>query len=319
MAGDQLEFSIGEDEKPATVALDADGGNAEVLDKEQPPSVETLTQSAKPQADDELEEYSDKVKKRIDKLTARLRETQRREQAAIEYAQQVQKRAQELEHQATRFDASRLDEAKTRIETQVIALKQIIKKAREEGDFDTETEAQQRLTDILYDQRQVAEQSAARQAQLSAAQPQSHFAQVVQQQAYAQPQSQPRQVQEEPDPKAEDWAERNEWFGRDVAMTAAVRGIHMQLIATEGFDPQSNEYYDELDRRMRDAFPHKFAEQNPAQQNNRTTRPVQTVAPAARSTGANNARRTVRLSPSQVAIAKKLGVPLEEYAKYVKE
>ena len=315
MAGEQLEFNIGDDEKAATVALDADGGNAEVMEKEQPPVVETPTQAQKPQGDDELEEYSDKVKKRIDKLTARLRETQRREQAAIEYAQQVQKRAQELEQQAKRSDVGRLDEAKTRIETQVIALKQIIKKAREEGDFDTETEAQQRLTDILYDQRQVAEQAAMRQAQL-AAQPQMQFAPPAQQ-AYAQPQ--PQAVQQEPDPRAEDWAERNEWFGRDVAMTAAVRGIHMQLIANEGFDPNSNEYYDELDRRMRDAFPHKFAEQNPAQQNNRPTRPVQTVAPAARSSGANNARRTVRLSPSQVAIAKRLGVPLEEYAKYVKE
>jgi hypothetical protein len=316
MAGEQLEFNIGDDEKAATVALDADGGNAEIVDKEQPPVVETPTQAQKPQGEDELEEYSDKVKKRIDKLTARLRETQRREQAAIEYAQQVQKRAQELEHQAKRYDAGRLDEAKTRIETQVIALKQIIKKAREEGDFDTETEAQQRLTDILYDQRQVAEQAAVRHAQLSAAEPQSHYAQVIQQQA-AQQAAQPSRS--EPDPRAEDWAERNEWFGRDVAMTAAVRGIHMQLIASEGFDPNSNEYYDELDRRMRDAFPHKFADQNSAQQTNRTTRPVQTVAPAARSSGANNARRTVRLSPSQVAIAKRLGVPLEEYAKYVKE
>lgn len=314
MAGEQLEFSIGDDEKAATVALDADGGNAEVMDKEQPPVVETPTQAQKPQGDDELEEYSDKVKKRIDKLTARLRETQRREQAAIEYAQQVQRRAQELERMAHQSDAGRLDEAKSRIETQMIALKQIIKKAREEGDVDTETEAQQRLADIQYDQRQIAEQAAMRQAQLTSQQPQAP-SMVPPQQAY----QQPVQRQAEPDPRAEEWAERNEWFGRDVAMTAAVRGIHMQLIAQEGFDPNSNEYYDELDRRMRDAFPHKFAEQNPAQQNNRTTRPVQTVAPAARSTGANNARRTVRLSPSQVAIAKRLGVPLEEYAKYVKE
>lgn len=314
MAGEQLEFSIGDDEKAATVALDADGGNAEVMEKEQPPVVETPTQTQKPQGEDELEEYSDKVKKRIDKLTARLRETQRREQAAIEYAQQVQRRAQELERMAHQSDAGRLDEAKSRIETQMIALKQIIKKAREEGDVDTETEAQQRLADIQYDQRQIAEQAAMRQAQLTSQQPQAP-SMVPPQQAY----QQPVQRQAEPDPRAEEWAERNEWFGRDVAMTAAVRGIHMQLIAQEGFDPNSNEYYDELDRRMRDAFPHKFAEQNPAQQTNRTTRPVQTVAPAARSTGANNARRTVRLSPSQVAIAKRLGVPLEEYAKYVKE
>lgn len=311
MSGEQLEFSIGDDEKPATVALDEDGGNAELLDKEQPPSVETAP-AAKPAQgdDDELGEYSDKVKKRIDKLTARLRETQRREQAAIDYAQQVQKRAQELERLAQQSDVGRLDEAKTRIETQVVALKQIVKRAREEGDTDTEMEAQERLSSILYDQRQIAEQAAMRQAQLSSAK---------QEQASSQQYRQPVQQAAEPDPRAEDWAERNTWFGRDVAMTSAVRGIHMQLIAQEGFDPSSNEYYDELDRRMRDAFPHKFADQNTAQQTNRPTRPVQTVAPAARSSGVNNARRTVRLTPSQVAIAKKLGVPLEEYAKYVKE
>jgi hypothetical protein len=318
MSGEQLEFNIGEDEKPATVALDGDGGNAEVLGKEPPPVVETSTAAASPKTvasdDDELGEYSDKVKKRIDKLTARLRETQRREQAAIEYAQQVQRRAQELERAAQQSDAGRLDEAKTRIETQAVALKQIIRKAREEGDTETEMEAQERLASIMYDQRQVAEQAAARQAQI-AQQTQMMPPQAQPQQQYRQP----VQQETEPDPQAEDWAERNRWFGRDVAMTAAVRGIHMQLITQEGFDPNSNEYYDELDRRMRDAFPHKFADQNSAQQNNRTTRPVQTVAPAARSSGVNNARRTVRLSPSQVAIAKKLGVPLEEYAKYVKE
>lgn len=303
MSGEQLEFKVGEDEEPATVAINDADGNAELLTKEEPPVVETAAASS----NGELEDYSDKVKKRIDKLTARLRETERREQAAIEYAQQVQRRAQELEHQAKQSDMGRLDEARTRIETQTLALKQIIRAAREEGDVNTEMEAQQRLADILYDQRQVAEQAAVRQAQLAAAQQASQV-------------QQPPPVQvEKADPKAEDWAERNEWFGRDVAMTSAVRGIHMQLITQEGFDPKSNEYYDELDRRMRDAFPHRFANENSTAQSNRTTRPVQTVAPAARSSGVNNARRTVRLTPSQVAIAKRLGVPLEEYAKYVKE
>lgn len=300
MSNEQLEFNVGEDENPATVSINEEDGNAELLTKEQPPVVETAPRAE----ENELDDYSDKVKKRIDKLTARLRETQRREQAAIEYAQQVQRRAQELEQQAKQSDVGRLDEAKTRIETQAMALKQIIKAAREEGDVNTEMEAQQRLADIMYDQRQVAEQAAIRQAQLAAA---------------PQPQQVPLPQPQQADPKAEDWAERNEWFGRDVAMTAAVRGIHMQLISQEGFDPQSNEYYDELDRRMRDAFPHRFANENATSQSNRTTRPVQTVAPAARSSGVNNARRTVRLTPSQVAIAKRLGVPLEEYAKYVKE
>ncbi len=303
MSGEQLEFKVGEDEEPATVAINEEDGNAELLTKEEPPVVETTSRAG----ESELDDYSDKVKKRIDKLTARLRETQRREQAAIEYAQQVQRRSQELEHLAKQSDVGRLDEARTRIETQAIALKQIIKAAREEGDVNTEMEAQQRLADIMYDQRQVAEQAAVRQAQLAAQQQQ------MQQVPQVQQPSQPVEV----DPKAEDWAERNEWFGRDVAMTAAVRGIHMQLIAQEGFDPKSNEYYDELDRRMRDAFPHRFSDST--SQSNRTTRPVQTVAPAARSSGVNNARRTVRLTPSQVAIAKRLGVPLEEYAKYVKE
>lgn len=303
MSNEQLEFNVGEDEKPATVSINEEDGNAELLTKEQPPVVETAPRAE----ENELDDYSDKVKKRIDKLTARLRETQRREQAAIEYAQQVQRHAQALEQQAKQSDAGRLDEARTRIETQAIALKQIIKAAREEGDVNTEMEAQQRLADIMYDQRQVAEQAAIRQAQLAQAQQAQQVA--------------PRAPQPvvEPDPRAEDWAERNEWFGRDVVMTAAVKGIHMQLISQEGFDPQSNEYYDELDRRMRDAFPHRFANENATSQSNRTTRPVQTVAPAARSSGVNNARRTVRLTPSQVAIAKRLGVPLEEYAKYVKE
>lgn len=303
MSNEQLEFNVGEDEKPATVSINEEDGNAELLTKEQPPVVETAPRAE----ENELDDYSDKVKKRIDKLTARLRETQRREQAAIEYAQQVQRHAQALEQQAKQSDAGRLDEARTRIETQAIALKQIIKAAREEGDVNTEMEAQQRLADIMYDQRQVAEQAAIRQAQIAQAQQAQQTA--------------PRAPQPvaEPDPRAEDWAERNEWFGRDVVMTAAVKGIHMQLISQEGFDPQSNEYYDELDRRMRDAFPHRFANENATSQSNRTTRPVQTVAPAARSSGVNNARRTVRLTPSQVAIAKRLGVPLEEYAKYVKE
>ena len=120
------------------------------------------------------------------------------------------------------------------------------------------------------------------------------------------------------DPRVEDWAERNPWYGRDTAMTHAAWGIHRQLIQTEGFDPNSNEYYDELDNRLKQTFPQKLGGGQQAQ-TNRSARLVQTVAPASRSSGINNARRTVKLTPSQVAIAKKLGVPLEEYAKYVKE
>jgi len=305
---DQLEFKIGEDESPATVSIGEDGA-AEVLDKPQAPRVETVSQQSN---DGELDQYSEGVKKRIDKLTARLRETQRREQAALEYAKSVQARATQLEQQYMTVDGERLGEANGRVQTQVVALKQIIRKAREEGDIDTETEAQQRLTSLTMEQSQITAATQQREQQV---QQWNYQQQVAAQQAAHQPQV---QVQQEVDPRVEDWAERNPWYGRDTAMTHAAWGIHRQLIQTEGFDPNSNEYYDELDNRLKQTFPQKLGGGQQAQ-TNRSARLVQTVAPASRSSGINNARRTVKLTPSQVAIAKKLGVPLEEYAKYVKE
>jgi hypothetical protein len=305
----ELEYNVGEDENSATVELNEDGSDAVVQEQEPAPAVSV---EGDQQEGGELEDYSEKVKKRIDKLTARLRETQRREEAAITYARSVQQRAQQLEQQFQRTDAERLIQTRSRIDTEASTLRQIIRKAREEGDIDTETEAQERLTNIMYDQRRIAESESSRQQQLAAQQ--------QQQAAYQQAAQAPRASQ--PDPKAEDWAERNEWFGKDVAMTAAARGIHIQLVQAERFDPTSDGYYDELDRRMRESFPQKFSggNQGYTTQNNRANRPVQTVAPATRSSGVNNsARRTVRLTPSQVAIAKKLNVPLEEYAKYVKD
>jgi len=303
---EELEFNIGDDEQEATVEMNEDGSDAKLEAADETPIVEQEVEAPK---SEELDNYSDKVKKRIDKLTARLRETQRREEAAIEYAKSVQQANEELQQKYTRTDTERLGEAKNRVETQVTALKHIIKKAREEGDIDTETEAQQRLTTIVWEQQRLAQTLQER--ELASKQPQ-----------------QPREVPEilqprraAPDPRAEEWAENNPWFGQNTVMTHAVWGLHKDLIQKEGFDPTSNEYYDEIDRRMRTLFPQEFQiDEAPAQQTNRNSRPVQTVAPANRSSGINNsARRSVRLKPSQVAIAKKLGVPLEEYAKYVKE
>ena len=306
---EQLEFKIGEDESPATVSIGEDGA-AEVLDKPQAPIVETQSQQS--HEGGELDQYSEGVKKRIDKLTARLRETQRREQAALEYAKSVQARATQLEQQYMTVDSERLGEANGRVQTQVVALKQIIRKAREEGDIDTETEAQQRLTSLTMEQSQITAATQQREQQV---QQWNYQQQVAAQQASQQPQV---QVQQEVDPRVEEWAERNPWYGRDTAMTHAAWGIHRQLIQTEGVDPNSNEYYDELDSRLKQTFPQKLGGGQHAQ-TNRSARLVQTVAPASRSSGINNARRTVKLTPSQVAIAKKLGVPLEEYAKYVKD
>jgi hypothetical protein len=258
-----------------------------------------------PEPKSELDQVSENVQKRIAKLTAKMREAERREQAAIEYARNVQAKSQDLEQKLLVTDHSRLNEAKTRLETQQATLRSIIKRAREEGDIDTETEAQQRLAELSYEQRQVSDWIEQQKSQP-----------VQQQQPVYQPQQQYQQQPARPSVKADAWAENNPWFGQDRTMTYAAWGIHQTLVDEEGIDPESDEYYTELDNRLRNEFPNKFQS---AQTNNRQRSNVPSVAPASRSSGVNNARRTVRLSPSQVAIAKKLGVPLEEYAKYVKE
>jgi len=295
-AEEKLEYDVGENEEEATVELE---------------SSEEAVEAAAPEKDeksDELDQYSEGVQKRINKLTARLREHQRREEAALQYAKSVQQKAAELENRFRETDSARMGEAKNRVETQVVALKQIIKKAREEGDFDTETEAHERLTSVLWEQQKLRDAESAYKAQQEMAK---------RQQAAPQAQAQPQR--RAPDPRAEEWAERNQWFGKDTVMTHAAWGIHAELVQNEGFDPQSDEYYHELDRRIKANFPNKFGNEE-ATTNRATSKPVQTVAPATRSSGVTNtARRSVRLSASQVAIAKKLGVPLEEYAKYVKE
>jgi len=300
---EELDFNVGEDEQEATVEMNEDGSDAKLAVEEE--AVVEQSKKAGP-AEEELDDYSGKVKKRIDKLTARLRETQRREEAALEYAKNVQQQNQKLEQVFQQTDTQRLEEMQNRVGTQLMALKHVIKKAREEGDIDTETEAQQRLTTMVMEQQRLNATTDDRKRQ--AANPR----QVEQPEIFR-----PRQA--EPDIRAEEWAEQNPWFGSNTVMTHTVRGIHMDLVQKEGFDPSSDEYYSEIDRRMSRIFPSEYGTE-PTQQNNRTNRPVQTVAPATRSSGVNNsARRTVRLTPSQVAIAKKLGVPLEEYAKYVKE
>ena len=306
MSTEQLEFNLGEDEEPATVSFgkDADGnqepGRIEV-EPEQPAQRESQSHS------DELGSVNEAVQKRIAKLTAKMREAERREQAAFEYAKGMQSQAQELQQKLVHTDYSRLNEAKSRLDTQQLQLRQIIKKAREEGDIDTETEASQRLSEMTMEQRQVS----------GWLQQQEH---AVRNPAPVQEyQPAPQQRQAAPDPRAEDWAAKNTWFGQDRMLTYAAWGIHQELIEKEGVDPASDEYYTELDQRLRSEFPRKFAgEQSPSSQT-RQQRSAPAVAPATRSSGINSARRTVRLSPSQIAIAKKLGVPIEEYAKYVKE
>ena len=299
----QLEFNLGDDEVSTEVEVAEHAGEKEPVNL--PPEVEAAPEVQEPPQRSELDAVSENVQKRIAKLTAKMREAERREQAAIEYARGVQAQATELQQRLVVTDHSRLGEAKTRLETQQATLRSIIKRAREENDLDTEVEAQERLAELGHEQRQVADwmrQQETQQAQAPVEQPQQRAPAPV--------------ARNTPSPEAEEWAEKNEWFGKDRTMTYAAWGIHQTLVEEEGVDPNSDDYYTELDNRMRSEFPHKF---QPAKQINRQQQTVPAVAPASRSSGINSARRKVTLSPSQVAIAKKLGVPLAEYAKYVKE
>lgn len=257
--------------------------------------------------DDELENYSESVKKRIAKLTGKLREAERREQAAIEYAKALKVQQEQAAQRAQSLESSHLHEYSERLKAQEVLLKQSLKSAIDRGDADRQYDAQKALADLAIEQRRYA--ALEQQRQNAAAQAQ----QAATQQA-AQPQQQYVQPAPQPDPKAEAWAQRNEWFGKDEAMTVTAFSIHKGLVEAEGFDPTSDAYYRELDKRIRKEFPHKFArEQQPVAQPRPTT-----VAPAVRTVQQGNKTTTqVKLTPSQVAIAKKLGVPLEQYARQV--
>ena len=301
-SNETLEYDVGENESPADVTIPAPETDAAHA------AAGSSAAAADTSVAGELDSISDSVKRRIAKLTARMRESERREHAALAYAQGLQRQAGELQQRLIHTDAGRLTEAKSRIDTQIATLKSIIKRAREENDVDTETNASQQLARLTFEQHQV-EAYMPQAAAMPQPAPAPQQMPVAQPQPRAQPQPQPRRS----DPKADAWASRNPWFGSDQQMTYAAFSVHKSLVDEEGFDPQGDEYYTELDRRMRKQFPDKL--QSPQ---SRSTVHAPAVAPASRSSGVNTARKVVRLSPSEVAIANKLGVPLEEYAKYVK-
>ena len=246
---------------------------------------------------DEHEEYSKSVKKRINKLTGKLREAERREQTATVYAKNVYEENKRLSQQKQNIDGNYIIAEANRITAETESTKNLLKKANEESNVDKQADAQQKLASLAVEAQRVQALNQARNAQSG---------QTPQQYTEA---TQPQPQYPDPDPKAESWAEDNPWFGNDRAMTMTSFVIHQDLL-NEGFDATSNEYYDEVNKRIRDEFPHKFDGMT-----TRANRPVQAVASAKRS--AKTGRKTVRLTPSQVAIANKLGVPLEEYAKYV--
>ena len=278
---------------------------AEETEAPQEESQEATETEDEPEAkEDELGQYSESVQRRISKLTSKFREEERQRQAAIEYAEAVQKQNQELRARVEKLDSSYVGEFGNRIESDAIAAKEAYRKAYDEGDADAMFEAQQKISKIALEQARYEEAKRRNEERQNSP---------LQQEAAPQAQQQAQQ-QAQPDPKAEAWATKNEWFGTDQTMTYAAFGIHRQLIEEEGFDPTSDEYYTELDRRVRTEFPHKF------QETKREAAPrVASAEATASKSSSPKGRRTVKLTPSQIAIAKRLNVPLEEYAKYVKE
>ena len=252
------------------------------------------------ESEDEHEEYSQSVKKRIDRLTKKMREAERQKEEAIKYAQGVQTEADSIKAKLNAVDQGYLNEYGGRLTAETHTAQEAFKRAIAVGDPDATLEAQKKLTELQFASNKLEE---AKRVQSRRKPPEQAQQQPQAQQQYQQPATRP-------DPRAEEWAEKNEWFGNDNTMTFAAYGIHKQLV-DEAFDPTSDDYYDELDKRIRGEFPHKFSDTGAKR------RTAQTVAGVSR-TSSSNGRRQVKLTPSQVAIAKKLNVPLEEYAKYVK-
>ncbi len=256
--------------------------------------------SDKPQDNTQaVEEYSEGVKKRIAKLTKKMREAERQKEEALRYAHSVKQERDQFQTQATSLDKNYATEMEGRISSSIAAAQAKLAAARQNEDSKAEVEALTAISQLGYEQGKLAELKTQHQMQETAAKEEP-----------VQPTRQPMQQAPARDPKAEAWAEENEWFGKDNAMTYTAFDLHRKLTEEEGMDPQSDDYYKEVDRRIRLEFPHKFDRPVGEKQ---TTKPTQNVASATRST--KSGRKQVRLTSSQVAIARKLGVPLEEYAK----
>ena len=250
--------------------------------------------------DEELESYSKKVKRRIDKLTGKIREAERQKEEALEYARSVKATSDSLKKRYSQLETSGLKDREEKIKSNLKATYATLAAAREAGDLEAEVTAQKEIARLGYEEARLEEQKNT-----------TSRAELMERPVNITPSRRTQQTRE-PDPKAQEWAQRNTWFGKDSAMTYTAFDIHKKLVDEEDFDPTSDEYYAEVDKRIRLEFPHKFD----TNEERETTKPVRTVASARRSV--KPGRKTVSLTPSQVAIAKKLGVPLEEYAKQLK-
>ena len=262
------------------------------------------TKEEKVKEDDKLEEYSKGVQARIAKLTRKMREAERQRDAATEYAKSVEEKRQAMEKKFARTDEQYLKKFETSISTGLEAAQKELAAAIEAGDAKAQVEANKRIATLAFENAKLTEAKEGRETAATGGE--------VSKPSEVKAPTQSTMQDEPSDPMAEAWAAKNTWFGKDRAMTYTAFEIHKDLVEREGYDSRSDEYYAEIDKRIRVDFPHKFAKSD----NNQSTNPVQTVASVKKSV--RPGRKTVKLTSSQVAIAKKLGVPLEEYAKQLK-
>jgi len=288
--------------KPTKDEIEIDTSEAQETEVELGKEASEGVEGVEVEDPNEQEQQVSSAQKRINQLTKKMRDAEKREKEAIRYAQQVQTQAKQLEKQVQSLDQGYMQQYGKSLEIELAQAKGALKHAIDIGDSDAIVAAQEDLSklgarNVQYEQAQQRNEERA---------PEPQAAQTPQ--AAPAPQAQATPEIRRPDPKAEGWARKNDWFGQDEVMTFAAFGIHKKLIEEEGFDPETDEYYTELDRRLVSEFPKKLGS---------SKRPAQTVAGVSRQTSGRSKR--VKLTPTQVAIAKKLGVPLEEYAKYVKE
>jgi len=294
------EIELDNNEQAKAAAEEKKEENIEVQQEAEKP-VEVKAEVEKTAAEkDELEEYSEGVKKRIAKLTRKMREAERQREEALAYAQSVQREKNQIESRLQKTDKVYVSEFENRVKSNLANAKMALKTAIDARDVEAQVSAQEQIAELTME--------AARLRSLKASQeelPKQKEVTITPQQNVQAPQT---------DPKAEEWAAKNSWFGNDSAMTYTAFDMHKKLVEEEGFDPRSDEYYAEIDKRIRLEFPHKFATKDTV--TTERAKPAQVVASANRPSQSGR-KKTVKLTPSQVAIAKRLGVPLEEYAKHL--
>jgi hypothetical protein len=302
--GEVVEVDLPEEKPSGKIA---DLATPEETDQEAEKAIEDVSEEPQQKSEDELEDYSEKVKKRINTLTRKLREAERGQESAYEYAKRIAEENQVLKSRSTSLDKSYLNEAESRLKSQKAQALAALKNAHEVADYDKVAKAQEVLAKIAVEENKVSESKVVIEQQEE---------QQVDYQNYYPNQAPQNQTQQATVPELvgrdKEWVENNEWFGQDEVMTMGAMAINKQL-ESEGFDLGSEEYYSEVDKRIREEFPQKFNESSVK------SKPQQKVASAGRVAGnASSNKRQVKLSPSEVQMAKRLNVPLDEYAKYVK-